>query len=103
MTFDASKPASNQSPSLAPNQIQTNWLRLQTLISGDHLFNASADTNDGYHKIIHWVTQGSAPPAINGTGLTYALNDTVKVNAVDQTAAHLFIDLMMEQLRSQAH
>lgn len=90
MTFDATKPASNESPSDAPSQIQTNWSRLQTLIGADHQFNAGAATNDGYHKVVRWTTQGSSPSYINGTGQSFVKNASVTVNAVTQTAGHLF-------------
>lgn len=92
MTWDASKPDASQSPGLAPTQIQTNWNRLQAMISGDHVFNATSPTpnTDGYHKIIHWITQITTPTEINGTGIEYAKDDSVTVNAVVQTAPHKF-------------
>jgi len=92
MTWDASKPDASQSPGLAPTQIQTNWNRLQAMISGDHVFNATAPTpnTDGYHKVIHWITQITTPTEINGTGIEYAKDDSVTVNAVVQTAPHKF-------------
>lgn len=35
--------------------------RLQTMFNADHQFNDAAATNDGWHKIIHWVQQGTDP------------------------------------------
>jgi len=92
MTWNANKPADNDSPGVAPVEIRTNWARLQAMITADHLFNATSPTpnNDGYHKVVHWVTQGTAPSSIDGTGLTYTKEDTVTRDEVDQTAPHLF-------------
>ena len=47
MTFDPTKPDADQSPGNAPAEIQTNWTRLQSMISGDHLFNATQPTPIG--------------------------------------------------------
>lgn len=92
MTWDASKPDASQSPGLAPTQIQTNWSRLQAMISGDHVFNATAPTpnTDGYHKVIHWITQITEPSYVNGTGLTFAKDADVIINGVTQTAPQIF-------------
>ena len=90
MTWDPNKPANNESPALAPQQIRTNWARLQAMIAADHLFSAAISADQGYHRVVHWVTQGSDPAFINGTGQLYTKNAVVRQNGVDQTAAHLF-------------
>lgn len=90
MTWDPNKPANNESPALAPQQIRTNWARLQAMIAADHLFSAAISADQGYHRVVHWINQGDSPAYINGTGQTFTKNATVTVNTVNQTAAHLF-------------
>ena len=46
MTFDSSKPNANESPSQFPAQAQTNWSRIETIVSADHQWNDAADASD---------------------------------------------------------
>lgn len=70
MTFDPNIPLASNEPGIFPAQSQTNFGRLQTLISADHQFNNSIAPNDGYHNLIHMTPQ--APTEIlSGIGRTY--------------------------------
>lgn len=71
MTFNPAIPAASDPPSLFPTQSQTNYSRLQTLVSADHQFNLSAAANDGYHNIVH-LTQQAPVGGIAVTGQLYA-------------------------------
>lgn len=60
MSFNPAKPANNESPALFPAENRANMARLETLISEDHQFNNPPTTNDGWHKIVHWIQQGTS-------------------------------------------
>lgn len=94
MTWDASKPANNESPGAAPEQIRTNWARIESMITNDHLFNPTqpAQNTDGFHKITHFINQsgdiGSGTPApITGTGQAYTKTITTLGNASSTAGA----------------
>lgn len=61
MTFDSSKPNSNESPSQFPAQAQTNWSRIEAIVSADHQWNDAADASDGKHNKARFPEQASAP------------------------------------------
>lgn len=76
MTWNANKPANNESPALAPQQIRTNWSRLQSIITADHLFSTTSDASEGFHKLTRWVNQAGTlgdgnPAPVPGTGQFY--------------------------------
>lgn len=76
MTWDATKPANNESPALAPQQIRTNWSRLQSIITADHLFSTTSNASEGFHKLTRWVNQAGTlgdgnPAPVAGTGQYY--------------------------------
>ena len=73
MTYDSNNnPAPANKIRQFPGQVSTNmWPRLQTMIGADHQFNASAATNDGWHKVIHMIAQ-STPTAIPLTPQMYS-------------------------------
>lgn len=92
MTFQPNKPSDSESPSLAPAQIRTNWNRLQTIIQSDHIFNAVADSDDGWHNIVNHMNQvediGSGTPAVAaGRGKSYTKTITTKGNASSTAGA----------------
>lgn len=92
MTWNPNKPSGSESPSLTPAQIQANWQRLQTMNQADHIFNATADTDDGWHKIVHHVTQAGdigdgSPTPVTGTGLTYTKTITTTGNVASTAGA----------------
>ena len=69
MTFDINVPNSGQSPGIFPAQNNTNFSRLQAIISGDHVFNNTAQADDGVHKQVTLVARGdpvSLPSGTNG-------------------------------------
>lgn len=79
MSFDPIQPVPAQSPAVFPPANQTNMQRLQALFSADHQFNLSAAANDGWHKIIRWVSQAGSygdgtPPTNPSTPLFYTKN-----------------------------
>ncbi len=76
MTWNPNKPANDKSPALAPAEIRTNWARLQKMIEGDHLFNTTSNTDDGWHKVIRHIDQSGAlgdgaPAPLVGNGQLY--------------------------------
>ncbi len=79
MTFDPSVPLNSDSPSIFPAQNQTNMNRLQTIIEADHQFNLSADTNDGWHKLVHLIPQAPSG-ALAATGRLYVKSSGGNVN-----------------------
>lgn len=84
MSFDATKPASNESPASFPAQAQTNWSRLETIISANHIFNAGADpATDGKHKFVVMPDQASAP--------TTAANEVALYSKAVSTVSQLFL------------
>lgn len=65
MSFDAGNPKTNESPALFPAENHRNMSRLQTMFSEDHQFNTSPASNDGWHKIVHWVQQSGLIDPLN--------------------------------------
>lgn len=64
MSFSTNVPNASQSPGLFPAQIQTNWTRLKTIISQDHIFNDTANSaTDGIHKKVSFQTRNVINPA----------------------------------------
>ena len=64
MTYVAITPLASQSPGLFPAACNTNFVRLQTIISGDHIFNLSAATNDGIHKQVSLLNYATDPSSL---------------------------------------
>lgn len=86
MTWSASIPDGASSPSLFPTEAQTNWSRLQSIITADHLFSTSSSSDQGYHKIVHWVNQGgdlgdNSPAPATGVGQLYTKTVTTTGDA----------------------
>lgn len=50
MTFDPNVPNAGQSPGIFPPQNNTNFARLKTIINADHIFNDTAQPDDGIHR-----------------------------------------------------
>lgn len=71
MTFNAAIPLNSDSPGVFPAQSQTNFGRLQTIISADHQFNLSAAANDGYHTLVRLIPQAPSG-ALTGFGRVYS-------------------------------
>lgn len=77
MTYNPNLPQASDKIRNFPADVTTNnWPRLQTIVSADHQFNLAAATNDGYHKIIHFVNQAGAfgdgtPVPISGVAQLY--------------------------------
>lgn len=57
MTFSTNVPNAGQSPGVFPAQNNTNFTRLQTIITADHVFNDTAAANDGYHEQVTLVNR----------------------------------------------
>ena len=90
MTWSASIPNAGESPALFPAQAQTNWARLNAIITADHLFSTTSSSDQGYHKIVHWVNQGgdlgdNSPAPSTGVGQLYTKTVTTTGN-VSSTA-----------------
>ena len=65
MTFDPNVPNASQSPGLFPPQNNTNFARLKTIIAGDHVFNDTTQTSDGFHNQVHMFVRAS-PSTLDG-------------------------------------
>jgi len=79
MSFSASVPQNSDSPSIFPAQNQTNMGRLLTIVGADHQFNLSADSNDGYHNLIHKTIQAPSG-ALADTGRSYVKTSAGRVH-----------------------
>lgn len=80
MTYDANVPNGGQSPGLFPVQNNTNYARLKTIISGDHIFNDTAANDDGCHKqvtLANRVDPSSVPTGTNSMVYGKAATDSV--------------------------
>lgn len=72
MTYNVNDPLATDKIRNWPSSVTTNeWPRLKTIIEGDHQFNLSAATNDGYHKVVHSILQGSHPAGLGNILQTY--------------------------------
>lgn len=71
MTFNSAIPLNSDSPGIFPAQSQTNFARLQTIVSADHQFNLTAAANDGWHTLIHLIPQAPSGVLAN-TGRAYS-------------------------------
>lgn len=72
MTFNPSIPLTGDSPGIFPAQSQANFTRLQTIIEQDHQFNNTAETNDGWHNIVHLTAQAPVAAGPPAAGRLYA-------------------------------
>lgn len=90
MSWDPTKPEGTESPGLFPTQGQNNWGRLQTIIEADHVFNTTADTDDGWHNIIHMIKQAATPSAVADANLVYPIDTDYTRSGGSVTAPHLF-------------
>jgi hypothetical protein len=79
MTYNANIPLSSDSPSLFPVQSQSNFNRLQTLISADHKFNLTAAADDGYHNLVH-LTEQAPTGVLAAVGRLYAKTSASRVH-----------------------
>ena len=88
MTFNPAIPANSDSPSIFPAQAQTNWGRLQALVTADHQFNLSVAANDGYHNLVHLAPQAPAG-VLASTGRLYSKSSAGRIHAfyMDDTGA----------------
>lgn len=69
ITYDDSIPATNNRPSADQNIMRTNAVAIKNILDVDHVsFNT---TPSGYHKVIHFVTQGSDPGTVANIGQFY--------------------------------
>lgn len=78
MTFNANIPNAGQSPELFPNQSHANFTRLKTLINADHVFNDSAQANDGSHRQVTLTNLLANPSSLPATtnAIVFSKNDT---------------------------
>ena len=69
ITYNENIPTTNNRPSADQPIMQTNAVAIKNILDIDHVtFNTSPS---GYHKVIHFVTQGSDPGTVAGIGQTY--------------------------------
>lgn len=94
MSFNTVVPNAGQSPGIFPTQCNTNFSRLQALISGDHQFNNSVAQNDGKHKQVTYIDRvnpvAPLPTGTNIISFSKQVFDTISDlytfngNAIDQ-------------------
>jgi len=80
MTFNPGIPVKTQSPALFPDQMQADLNRLQTIIEADHVFNNTAQADDGIHKQVKFLNRLSpvGSPLVNGeSGIMWTQPDTL--------------------------
>lgn len=98
MTFDPAVPNANQSPGLAPAQLNTNFTRLKALINADHVFNDTTAADDGAHKSIVMVAQtrptGSLAAGTNGTLYNVIEGPTARVEYYNGSKYYLMSTVM---------
>jgi hypothetical protein len=81
MSYNSSIPVATTSPSVFPAQCQTNWGRLQTMITADHQFNLAAAANDGYHNLVHMQIPSTLPSGVaSSLGRLYVNTANAQVN-----------------------
>lgn len=79
MTFNANIPDTTQSPGLFPAQANTNFSRLQTLVNAEHVFNNTAQANDGVHRQSTYVSRADPVSLPAGTqGMVYFASNRAK-------------------------
>jgi hypothetical protein len=73
MTFDPGIPVKTQSPGLFPDQMHADLNRLKTIIEADHVFNTTAQVNDGVHKQVKLINRAAPVALVNGeSGMHYS-------------------------------
>lgn len=74
MTYDPVTPNAGQSPGVFPTGNNTNFARLKTIINADHVFNDTAQADDGAHRKMTMVNLSADPVALPaGTnGIVYS-------------------------------
>lgn len=78
MSFNPNVPNASQSPGLFPTQNNNNFSRLQTIIEADHVFNATAQSNDGIHKQVKLLNAAVPVALVNGeNGIHFATTDSL--------------------------
>ena len=82
MTYNVNTPLSTDPLRQFPGDVSTNqWPRLRTIIDADHNFSNSASATQGYHKVIHFVDQGTTDPAaVPGVGQLYTKTPAAYTN-----------------------
>ena len=79
MTYNALVPLNSDSPAIFPAQAQANFTRLQTIISANHVFNLTAQADDGYHNVVT-LTQQAPSGILAAVGRLYAKTADGRVN-----------------------
>lgn len=73
MTFDTITPNAGQSPGLFPSGNNTNFVRLKAIINADHIFNDTAQADDGCHRQMTMAVLSADPVTLPAgtSGLIY--------------------------------
>lgn len=80
MTFNPVTPNAAQSPGLFPAQNNTNFTRLKTIINTEHVFNDTAQVDDGAHRqvtLVNRTAPGSVPVGTNSMVYGFLASDSV--------------------------
>lgn len=91
MTFVINVPNAGQSPGLFPAQNNTNFSRLKAIQSGDHVFNDTAQPDDGVHKQSTMVARtdpSSLPAGTNGMNYVKTFGSTAMPFYYDGTSIY---------------
>ncbi len=101
MTFNAIVPLSTTSPGVFPAQNNTNFTRLKTIISGDHIFNDTQADNDGTHKQVTITFRADPTSLPTGTnGIMFSKLDAAVSNAAQ---VYWYNGTTIQQMTGQTH
>lgn len=59
MTYNPNRPNASESPGVFPAQANQNFTRLKTIINADHVFNDTAQADDGIHRQMTMVARAT--------------------------------------------
>lgn len=78
MSFAVIVPNTNESPGAFPTQANNNFQRIFDVVNAEHIFNTTAQSTDGCHKVVSLLSQGSDPAIpIGMNGIFFAKVFTV--------------------------
>lgn len=78
MSYAIIVPNAGQSPGLFPAQNNANFNRLKTIINSDHVFNDTAQADDGIHRQVTLVNRSAAPVGLvtGANAMLYSFPDS---------------------------
>ncbi len=95
MTFDANQPNASESPANFPTPANVNNTRIKTLINAEHVFNDTAQADDGVHRQMTMIARTdpvSVPAGTSAMLYTKIVSGTPQLYFYDGTIARLIGD-----------